>query len=164
MAVKTQGTNLYFIDPDSDTVKDVGCVTQIDGIDSSRDQIETTCLTSNDRQYVAGLGTPGTASFTINVDPTNPVHVRMYELKQRGDVLHWALGWGDGDIDSDGLVSMDPPNGVATDGGFDLPNTRSWLEFDGYLSSFPFSFALNSVVTSAVGIQISGEQVLTAKS
>lgn len=164
MAVKTQGTSLYFIDPDTDTVQDVGCVTQIDGIDSSRDQIETTCLTSNDRQYVAGLGTPGTASFTINVDPSNPVHVRMYQLKQRGDVLKWALGWGDGDIDSSGAITMDPPDGVATDGDFDLPSTRSWLKFDGYLSSFPFSFALNAVVTSAVGIQISGSQEIVAKS
>ena len=164
MAVKTQNTSLYFIDPDTGAASDVGCVTQIDGIDSSRDQIETTCLTSGDREYVAGLGTPGTASFTINVDPSNAVHVRMYQLKQRGDVLKWALGWGDGALDSNGMISMDPPTGVDSDGDFILPTTRSWLEFQGYLSSFPFSFALNAVVTSAIGIQISGEQVLTAKS
>lgn len=162
MAVKTQGTDLYVIDPDTDAVLDVGCVTSIDGIDSARDQIETTCLNSGDREYEAGLGTPGTATFGINVDPSNPVHIRLYELKQRGDVLKWALGWGDGPRQPDGTINL-PPTGVDSAGDFILPTGRSWLRFDGYMSSFPFTFALNSVVQSNVGVQISGPQVLIPK-
>lgn len=50
-----------------------------------------------------------------------------------------------------------------SDGDFILPTGRSWLTFQGYLSSFPVTFALNAVVTSNVGIQISGSQVLIPK-
>lgn len=42
------------------------------------------------------------------------------------------------------------------DGGFSLPNTRTWFVFDGYVSDFPFDFAANSVVTTAASIQRSG--------
>lgn len=162
MAIKTQGTSLFLIDPDYDDVMDVGCVTSIDGISATRDQIETTCLNSGDREYEAGLGTPGTATFTINVDPTNVVHQRLYALKQRGDTLKWVIGWGDGPRQPDGTINV-PPTGVTTAGEFDLPTTRSWLQFDGYISDFPFSFALNSVVQSNIGIQISGSQTITPR-
>lgn len=161
-AIKTQGTSLFVLDPENDTVLDVGCVTALDGVDSTRDQIETTCLNSGDREYEAGLGTPGTATFTINIDPSNPVHIRLYELKQSGETLKWAIGWGDGPKQPDGTINL-PPTGVGTDGDFILPTGRSWLLFSGFLSSFPFSFALNSVVTSNVGIQISGSQILVPK-
>lgn len=161
-AVRTQGTDLFTIDPETGEVLDVGCVTSIDGIDATRDQIETTCLNSSDREYEAGLGTPGTATFGLNVDPSNPVHVRLYELKQAGVTLPWAIGWGDGPRQPDGTINL-PPTGVDSDGDFILPTGRSWLTFQGYLSSFPFSFALNAVVTSSVGIQISGSQVLIPK-
>lgn len=162
MSVRTQGTDLFVVDPDTDTVLDVGCVTSIDGIDSARDQIETTCLNSADREYEAGLGTPGTATFGINTDPSNPVHVRLLALKQAGTTLKWAIGWGDGPRNPDGTITL-PPTGVDSDGDFVLPTGRSWLTFQGYLSSFPFSFALNAVVTSTIGIQISGTQVLVPK-
>lgn len=160
-AVKTQGTDLFGIDPETETLIVVGCVTAIDGIDSSRDQIEVTCLNSGDREYEAGLGTPGTATFTINMDPTNPAHTRLYALKQLGLTMKWAIGWGDGPREPDGTIDMPPT--VDTSGDFVLPTSRSWLLFQGYLSSFPFSFSLNSVVQSNVGIQISGTQTLIGK-
>lgn len=39
---------------------------------------------------------------------------------------------------------------------FQLPNTRTWFIFDGYVSDFPFDFAANTVVTTAATIQRSG--------
>ena len=162
MAVKSQGTDLFFIDPDTGAVRDVGCVTAIDGIDSTRDQIDTTCLRSGDREYEAGLGTPGTGTYGLNTDPSDPVHVRLFQLKQLGTTLKWAIGWGDGPKHPDGTINL-PPTGVDSDGDFILPDGRSWLLFNGYQSSFPFSFALNDVVKSTVGIQISGSQVLIPK-
>lgn len=159
--VKTQGTDLFGIDPETEQLLVVGCVTAIDGIDSARDQIETTCLNSGDREYEAGLGTPGAASFTINMDPRDPAHERLYQLKQLGLTMRWAIGWGDGPRQVDGTIDLPPT--VDTSGDFELPTARSWLLFQGYLSSFPFSFALNSVVTSNVGIQISGSQALVKK-
>lgn len=152
-AMKTQGTDLYAIDPRDGTLIDVGCVTSLDGIDSSIDQIETTCLNSAEREYIAGLGTPGTATYGINLDTQDPNHIKLFEIKQAGLTLDWAVGMSDGTaaptVDSDGFV---------------LPATRSWITFRGFMNSFPFTFGLNAVVSSNVGIQVSGAQALIPKS
>lgn len=153
-AIKTQGTDLYAIDPDDGTIIDVGCITSISGVDTSIEQVETTCLNDDARTYIAGLGTPGTATFGIQTDPQDPVHVRLLELKNAGTTLQWAIGWSDGET---------APT-VGVDGDFDFPATRSWLTFEGYMNSYPFEFALNAVVTSNIGIQVSGDPVLVPKS
>jgi hypothetical protein len=70
-----------------------------------------------------------------------------------GTSLTWAVGMSDGTA---------PPT-FYTNGDFDLPTSRSWIQFDGFMSSYPFNFALNSVVQSTVGIQVSGEPTVTAK-
>lgn len=153
MAKKTQGTQLYFIDPDSFAVTKVGCVTAMSGLTAGRDQIETTCLDSEARTYDAGMATPGAAQFTVNFDPSDSSHVRLHELYVAGTTIDWALGWSDG-IDI-------PP--VSDSTAFDAPPTRSWILFSGYLSDVPFDFALNSVVTSQIAIQVSGFPTLVPK-
>ena len=158
MSVKTHGTDLWTIDPDTHAVLNVGCITSIDGIDTSIDQIETTCLQDSARSYVAGLATPGSATFGINTDPSDATHVRLHELKIAGVTLSWAIGWSDGTT---------APTAVLNSSGeyeFDVPEDRSWLVFEGYMNSYPFSFAQNAVVTSTIGIQFSGEPVLIPKS
>lgn len=153
MSIKTQGTQLWTIDPQDDSLLVVGCVTSIDGIDTTLDQIETTCLEATARTYEAGLATPGTANFGINTDPSDPVHVRLHELKIAGTTLPWAIGWSDGTA---------APT-VDSAGDFVTPDTRSWIVFEGFMNSYPFSFAQNSVVQSNVGIQVSGEPQLIPK-
>lgn len=153
MAIKTQGSDLFAIDPDDGSLIEVGCVTSIDGIDTTIEQVETTCLSSPVRTYISGLATPGAASFGINVDPSDESHVRLHQLKTAGTELSWALGWADG--------TADPT--VGSPDAFVLPNTRSWITFTGFMNSFPFTFAQNSVVQSTVGIQISGDPVLVPK-
>lgn len=154
MSVKTQGTDLYFIDPYDDSVTKVGCVTSISGINAARDQIEVTCLDSAARLYESGLGTPGQATFGINFDPSDDSHVRLHELYVAGTSLNWALGWSDGTsaptADSDGEV-------VAA-------AERSWITFEGYIADLPFDFALNAVVSSSVSVQVSNFPVLVPKS
>lgn len=154
MAIKTQGTKLYTIDPDDESLIEVGCITSVDGIDTTNEQIETTCLADLARTYLAGLATPGQATFGINVDTSDATHIRIHQLKRAGTVLPWAVGWADG-------IGIDPT--VDSGGTFDLPTTRSWIRFQGFMTTFPFSFAQNSVVQSTVGIQISGEPELFAK-
>ena len=153
MAKKTQGTQLYVADPATDTLITVGCVTNITGITATRDQIETTCLDSTARTYVAGLAAPGAATFTINFDPTDASHTRLHELYVSGDTLEFALGWSDGTA---------APT-VDTNGTFNLPTTRTWIAFDGFITDLPFDFALNTVVTSNVSVQVSGFPTLTEK-
>lgn len=144
MAVRTQGTELYFFDPVGPAVTEVGCVTTITGLTAARDQIETTCLDSTARTYEAGMATPGAAQFTVNFDPDDASHVRLHQLYVAGTTVDWALGWSDG--------TAAPTSDVTS---FALPSTRTWILFTGYIADLPFDFALNTVVTSNVAIQVS---------
>lgn len=158
MTLKSQGTDLFTIDPDTGALLDVGCVTSIDGIDTAIDQIETTCLNNLARTYEAGLATPGAATFGLMFDPADVNHIRLHQLKSAGVTLQWAIGL------SDGTLAPTTATDSAGDGEFVLPPTRSWITFEGYMNSFPFAFALNTMVTSTVGIQVSGDPVLVPKS
>ena len=148
MSIKTQGSKLYCIDPETHEVLGVQCMTQFNPGGAPADQLEDTCMedTSGTRTYKPGLRTPGQASVDIKPDPANASHVRMFELSQ-GDVknLDWALGWSDGDEDP-----------TADSNGFNLPATRTWLTFNGYIADFPFNFALNTLVEGTISIQRSG--------
>lgn len=148
MAILTQGTKVYFIDPVDDSVNQVECATAFNPGGSPADQIETTCLESAEREYLRGLRTPGQATLTINADPRNASHVRLHELSEDDTVatVEWVVGWSDG--------TADPT--VDTSGAWVLPATRTWFVFDGYIADFPFDFQLNSVVTTDVSIQRSG--------
>ncbi|MCG6228138.1 phage tail tube protein [Vibrio furnissii] len=158
MAIKTQGTSLYTIDPVDGTLLKVTKVTSIDGIDSTLDQIETTDLDVYARTYEAGMATPGTATLGILVDPKDASHIRLHQLKTAGTKLKWVVGWSDG-------KGIDPTvTGTGEAATFTLPETRSWISFEGFMNSYPFSFALNAVVSSSVGIQVSGDPVLVPKS
>jgi len=158
MTLKSQGSDLFTIDPDTGELLDVGCITSIDGIDTAIDQIETTCLNDLARTYEAGLATPGAATFGLMFDPADVNHIRLHQLKTAGVTLQWAIGL------SDGTAQPTTGTGSAGDDEFVLPPTRSWITFEGYMNSFPFTFALNTMVTSTVGIQVSGDPVLVPKS
>lgn len=159
MAIKTQGTDLFAIDPLTGALLLVGCITSIDGIDTTLEQIETTCLSDTARSYEAGLATPGAATFGINVDPRDATHIRLHQLKTMGETIKWVVGWSDGKGIEPGVIANSDPAQV----DFDYDPRRTWLAFDGYMSSFPFSFASNAVVASTVGIQVSGEPVFIPK-
>jgi hypothetical protein len=154
MAVKTQGSDLFFVDPYDNTVIKVGCVTSISGINAARDQIEVTCLDSEARIYEAGLASPGTATFTINFNPQDDSHVRVHELYVVGTKLNWALGWSDG--------TATPT--ADSDGEFVAASSRSWILFNGYIQDFPFDVNLNSVVQSNVSVQVSDFPVVVPAS
>ncbi|WP_394243896.1 phage tail tube protein [Halopseudomonas laoshanensis] len=153
MSQKTQGTQLYTIDPDDQSVLKVAATTSIDGIDAAVSELDDTTLEDMARKFKAGLAEPGTATFGINVDTATAAHVRLYELKKQGVTLKWALGWSDG---------LDIPPTVEA-GEFVLPPTRSWLDFQGHLSAYPFSFAQNAFVSSSIGIRLSGDINMTPK-
>lgn len=225
MSILAQGTQIYFIDPDTNAVGTVECATTFSPGGNPADQIEDTCLEAQDRSYLPGLRTPGQAAMTINADPRNLSHIRLHQLSQANpqQVLNWAVGWSDGtdaptvgqgvasvNISAGGTgytgtptVTFDPapPGGVTATGtvvqsggvitsviitnpgsgyltapgvtfgglgsgatgtailgdyDFVLPDTRTWFTFQGYIADFPFDFAANTVVTSALSVQRSG--------
>ena len=155
-ALRTQGTELFFVSPegsDGGEVVKVVCVTSIDGLSSPIDQVEVTCLEDQDRQYVPGLKTPGAMQFGVNFDPQEDSHVVLHELYRDNITTKFVIGLSDG--------TSSPT--LDSDGDFDLPTDRSWITFEGYISDYPFSFALNNVVASTIGVQVSGPVVPVRK-
>lgn len=152
MSVLTQGTQIYFIDPEFDSsgagVREVECATTFSPGGNPADQIEDTCLSATTRSYKPGLRTPGQATLGLNADPENESHVRLHELSETdpSPTLKWAVGWADGTA----VPTLD------SNGDFVLPTSRTWFIFEGYVSDFPFDFAANTVVTTQATIQRSG--------
>lgn len=155
MSILAQGTQIYALvptvaNPAIMEVIEIECATAFTPGGNPADQIETTCLSEKVRSYMRGLRTPGQASLTLNADPRNASHVRLYQLSEDDTIesVAWVVGWSDG-------TGIAPT--VSTDGDdFELPPTRTWFLFDGYVSDFPFDFAANTVVTTAATIQRSG--------
>ncbi len=149
-SISTQGTQLYFIDPADDSVVAVDCMLTANPGGAPADQLDDTCLEdrSGYRTFKRGLRTPGQAAISINADPRNASHVRLFELSQgvADDNLQFALGWSDG---------IAPPT-VDTNGNFNIPTSRTWFMFEGYVADFPFDFQVNALVTSDVSVQRSG--------
>lgn len=154
MSILTQGTQVYGLMPPPSgtgpfTVVEVECATAFNPGGSPKEQIEDTCLSSKERTYKPGLRTPGQASLTINADPNNASHIRLHQLSEAdGDTtIKWAVGWSDGTA---------APTVSAEGDDFELPASRTWFIYEGYVADFPFDFAANAVVSTAVSIQRSG--------
>lgn len=148
MAIIAQGTQVFFKDPVSGDFVEVGCATTFSPGGAPADQIETTCLSEAERSYMPGLRTPGQASLTINADPEDASHIRLHQMSEENPspTVEWAVGWSDGTS----LPTVDSSDETV------LPTTRTWFTFEGYVSDFPFDFAQNTVVTTALTIQRSG--------
>lgn len=157
MSVLTQGTQVYMLDTSaaSPEVVQVQCATSFNPGGAPADQVEDTCLEAFERSYKPGLRTPGTATLGVNADPQYASHVTLHELSQRNPspVLKWAIGWSDG---------TEPPT-VDSSGDFELPTSRTWFTFDGYVADFPFDFQQNAVVATEATIQRSGTSTWTPK-
>jgi hypothetical protein len=157
MAIKTQGTKVYIIDPEGTNQGDllqISCVTTANLGGATRDQLDSTCLESPARTYEPGMPTPGQASLSLNFDPSVPSHLRIFELWKSGTKFDMAVGMSDG--------TEDP--GIDTEGEFDLPSSRSFVVLnDVYFADCPLDFALNALVTAAVTVQKSGLPTLFPK-
>jgi hypothetical protein len=154
MSILSQGTKVYALVPPVSgsgpkTVLAIECATAFNPGGAPADQIEDTCLEDTVRSYKKGLRTPGQASLTVSADPSNASHIRLHQLSEaEGDTtIDWAVGWSDG---------TEPPTLNVAGDGFELPESRTWFTFQGYVSDFPFDFAANAVVSTAATIQRSG--------
>src|SRR5690606_19370792 len=153
--MRTAGTELFFLDPDDCSVVQVGCPTSITGLDSTVDQLETTCLESTARTYEAGLATPGTATLTLNLDPQAASHIRLQELKAAGTSPKWVIGFPD-------AIGTAPSAAARSDGDcdFTLPSNRMWLEFAGFANSYADDLSLYATIAAIAGVQVSGDPVI----
>lgn len=149
--VKTQGTELFFVDTVSASAASLvklSCPTGITGLGGAKDQIETTCLdTIGDKEFAGGLGNPGQVSVPFNLIPSDAGHQVLLDLKENGAVLDWIICLSDGTADptlaSDGLTIVPPA-------------ARSSLTFNAYISDVNIDIATNEIVRGTLTLQRSG--------
>ncbi|MBO9848026.1 MULTISPECIES: phage tail tube protein [Xanthomonas] len=150
--VKTQGTHLFFVDPDAaggPAITKFACPTGASGLGGAADQIEDTCLdATTDRTYQRGLGNPGQVSMPFNYIPSNASHDALFALKDSGKVVDWYIGLSDGTAAP--TLSVDdavvPP----------LASARSGFAFKGYVADVNIDIATNEIVRGTVTVQRSG--------
>lgn len=156
MAVKTQGTQLYVLDDTASggaEILTVLCATSLSGLGSAREQIDVTCLESDFRLFEGGLATPGALSITLNFDPSNESHYRLYELWKANTNFKFAIGFSDGTV---------APT-IDSAGDFDFATSRTYVEAEGYVVDVPIDISLNAVVTATIPVQVSGEYTIFRK-
>lgn len=145
MAIKTQTTQLYIVKPGTTpAVVEVGQVTDISGIDAPISSVESTTLASDHREYTPGIAEPAAASFKVLFDPTDATQADLHALRNAGTELHWAVGLSDGDAEP----------ALTTDAFDQTAIARSLIYFDGFMTTFDFGAAINGVVESTVGVQL----------
>jgi len=155
MSKLTQGTQVYFVDPDTNAVTKVEGVSTLNPGGAPADQIDDTDLDADAKTYKRGMRSPNQAAMTLFADPEKASHVRLHELSEgiANENMKFAVGWSDG---------KDIAPTADSNGDFVLPvdsddkYTRTWYLFDGYVADFPFDFSINTVVASSVSVQRSG--------
>ena len=160
MSVLTQGTQFFVLK--SGVVSEVECITSFNPGGNPADQIEDTCLSERDsRTYKKGLKTPAAATVGLNADQTNASHIMLHGLAEANDQtpLTFAVGWSDGTS----VPTVAASGAEDAVDGLVLPSDRTWFIFQGYVSSFPFDFQGNAVVTTSATIQRSGSSVWVPK-
>jgi hypothetical protein len=149
--VKTQGTEVFFIDTVSSSTPGIVkllCPTGVSGLGGPADQIDTTCLDARvERTYERGLGNPGQVSVPFNFIPSAISHQILFDLKVSGENVSWLVALSDG---------VDQP-GLASDDAFDPPTDRTSLGFTAYVSDINIDIATNEVVRGTLTLQRSGE-------
>ncbi|MDX3932696.1 MAG: phage tail tube protein [Stenotrophomonas sp.] len=157
--VKTQGTHLFFVDPNAaggPAIVKFACPTGASGLGGASDQIEDTCLdATEDKTYQRGLGTPGQVSIPFNYIPSAASHKGLFALKKSGDVVSWYIGLSDGTAaptlgPDDQLV---PPAETA----------RSGFLFQGYVGDLNIDINGNEIVRGTVTVQRSGPVAVYGK-
>jgi hypothetical protein len=148
MAVKTQGTELYYVDPTNSVPVAVklACPTGITGLGGATDQIDTTCLGDNERTFVQGLANPGQVSVPFNLNPQDASHQDLFDLKEEGNNLNWIVCLSDG--------SAAPT--LNSDDEFVPPSNRTSFSFVAYISDLNIDLATNEIVRGTLTLQRSG--------
>lgn len=144
MSIKTQGTELYFVN--NDAVVKLKCPTGISGLGGAKDQIESTCLdATEDKSFIAGLGNPGQVSVPFNLDPQHASHQVLFDMKEAGDNAEFIICLSDGNA---------APT-IAT-GTLTAPTGRTSAKFTAYVADVEIDISTNTIVTGTLTLQRSG--------
>jgi hypothetical protein len=147
--IKTKGTRLYFTNAagsPQDILK-VACATGITGLGGAADQIDKTCLDSEEREFEQGFKTPSVVTIPINFIPRSASHQALEELFDSGDTVSWMIVASD---QAGAPTTLDADNRLVSPGA----TTR---EFLGYVSDFTFDVSTNDIWRGTLTVQRSGK-------
>ena len=156
MAIKSQGTALYFVDnittPKTPILVRMNCPTGISGVGGgTKQQINVTCLDEmSEERFEAGLGTPNALSIPYNFDPALVSHQVLDKLKKSGYNTQWCICLSDGDAAptlAAGVVTIKQPDG------------RTSVTFTAYVSENNKDIQTNDVVKGTLSLQRSGDEI-----
>ena len=146
--VKSKNTKLFFTDAagSPQDILRVLCATGISGLGGATDQIDITCLDSEEREYVQGYSTPGVVSVPINFIPRSAAHQALMALKDSGDVVSWMIVGSD---QAGSPTTLDGDNRLVSPGA-------TTAEFLGYVQDINIDIGGNDIWRATLTIQRSG--------
>lgn len=149
--VKTQGTAVYFVD--TAAVAKLASPTGVSGLGGATDQIETTDLdATEDKTYVAGLGSPGQVSIPYNFKPGEATQQTLFDLKASKEVIGWMVCL------SDGTAAPTIASGALV-----APAARTSIGFQAFVADVVVDVATNEIVRGTLTLQRSGALDITWK-
>lgn len=144
--IKTQETKLFFATAASEIMQ-VACPTGATGLGGAADQIDSTCLSSTEREFVRGLLNPGQVTVPLNLIPRSAAHQALTALKESGDIVSWMIVFSD---QTGEPTTFDSEDRLESPG----PTTVEW---QGYVADITIDVAINEIVRATMLIQRSGE-------
>ena len=134
-AVLSYGAMLKVKDPDSGELLCVGGLTDFNGPQLSRAEIETTTLCSGAKEFALDLKDYGTFTSTMQTRYGDPAQQILLENMDSTKTLEFRL-----ELPDDGYG-----NGIVI------------MEFEGRVQSFPVQGSMGQVITTSLTIRITGD-------
>jgi hypothetical protein len=152
--LKTQGTALYMLDTTGspERVLKIANLTNVDSLGGSAGDIDVTNFDSTAKEYLVGLLDNGTASFGLNLSPSEDSHQVILE-NAGGARFRWAIGCSDGTA---------PPT-IGAGPVFVLPTTRTWFTFQASIQEATRAFATDDAIRIQGSLRVSGSILMTPK-
>lgn len=149
--IRTQKTQLYVVSGPTAAQVIEQCA-GIGGLGGAADQIDTTHLMSDEREFERGFANPGPVTLTMIWDDKLVSHVLLRTLFASGAKVEWMIA------DSDGTAA---PTVAAS--AFASLTSRTNRKFVAYVADINIDFGLNEVQRATVTLQRSGAVTTTLK-
>lgn len=134
-AVASYGANLQVKDPDTGVFLNIGGVTDFNGPQTNRGEIDVTTLQSPAKEYVLDLKDYGTFTSTMQTRYGDPAQQILLANLDSTDALEFKL--------------------VLADDGY--KNGPVTIVFNARVQSFPIQGSMGQVVTTSLSLRITGE-------
>lgn len=148
--IETKGTRLYFAPGESEILR-VSCMTGIQGLGGPGNQIDQTCLDSEEMEYKRGMKDPQAITIPFNVIPRSAAQQALVDLDESGIIIPWMVVLSD---------QSDSPSEIDSEGLLVSPGGTS-VGFRGYVADVTFDIQVNEMVRGTLTVQRSGQRYWT---